>query len=621
MPEQRPNATPRSFWLADNARFGREVALAMFLYAAVFAAALLGKGFSPAQHYFGEGLHSPDWAGYYWTGWAYRRVFLGQDRPFYCTALHHPYGFPTAAQHGHPLLEYAQGFLAWVFSVDAAHYLLALFAWLGNGLGGFLLARRLTRNRAAALLGGLCFMFNGYVAWAASAGAAEYASWLWIGLFLLFLDRTLADGRPHDGALAGGFFTLACLSNLAYAAPLSLFAAILAAFRWREARRRFGALAVAVVLAAALLSPLVSAFAREHGAIRYTPSEAVSLHAPTLKPLAPADAKAAGVALDTSHALNEYAPWRRNATRSGDADFYWALAALGLVGLVWRRRDAGSWLAAGGALFLFALGPYLQWWDAAASRNVAYDIPLPFLLAKRASPLLARIQYPERLCSFALIGAIAAAALGLDAAMRRMKPARQTALAVAALALTGAELLLYWPARFTPKPPINPFYTRIGAMRSKLALIEVPFNLGNFDVTYLYYQTRHGRPLFNGVYPPFFLNDPTRGLLFNNALLREIDHAQPSLGPPVQPVGFRMLAPPYPGPASADELGLAVYDLANMRFGYVVLHRFVDWDGGRLELPADSALPPLLEAALGPPVYADNELLAFALPVFTAAAP
>jgi hypothetical protein len=128
---------------------------------------------------------------------------------------------------------------------------LLLATFVAAGLAMFALARAVTGHAGAALVAALVFAFDPFRI--SHYSHLELQFTLWMPLALLGLFRTLAWGRPSDGAATGIFVSLQALSSLYYGAYLSVaLVAVLAGWLWSigvPGRRAWGSLAVGGLIA------------------------------------------------------------------------------------------------------------------------------------------------------------------------------------------------------------------------------------------------------------------------------------------------------------------------------------------------------------------------------------
>ena len=137
------------------------------------------------------------------------------------------------------------------------HNLLLLGAVIVSAAGMFVLVERLTRNRAAAVIGGIIFAFAPYRFDHYMHMELQWT--IWVPWALWAVHRTIESGSPLHGLQAGLFVALQMLSSVYYgvflAALLPVVGGVLLLSRPRpQALRAFGALALGGVAAAIICS-------------------------------------------------------------------------------------------------------------------------------------------------------------------------------------------------------------------------------------------------------------------------------------------------------------------------------------------------------------------------------
>jgi hypothetical protein len=252
-------------WLADAGIILLLACLCLFFFWRIITPNLANRGSFPegdfADQFYAFGVYEA------------RRLFSGQ------LPLWNPYTFS-----GHPFLADVQSAifyppslitlllsLPWGFSLFALE-LEAIFHFFLAGLFTYLLAKRLLRDRRAALVSSLVFTFGGYLTSYPSQQLAILETDVWLPLILLLLDIGLERlrGRPVGRGFllpitfAGLTFGLALLAGHPQSAMYVFYvSAIYFAFRawtnrvrWRPAVLAFGLFALlGFGLAAAQLLP------------------------------------------------------------------------------------------------------------------------------------------------------------------------------------------------------------------------------------------------------------------------------------------------------------------------------------------------------------------------------
>jgi len=630
--ERREDDTPRTAWW----RHALEVIAPAVLFAAVVVIALATLGFDPARHHPGGGYHEiswdlVDWNVHYWSTWEFRQAL--DNGVLRSWSEFHPVGLDTVTVRGDIALMAVAGLLGQVLSPPNAYFGVVLLLLVGNGLGGYLLVRSLTGNRLAGVATGLLFIFGGVTTWAINTGNIEYGFWLWICLYLVMLDRLLLRGGLGNAAAGAVLAVLAILTNFVFAFHLVLLSAVLLAFRARRLdRRRWLAVGLLVVMCGLLLVPFAALFrssGKDRGQLLLPPAGEIQPHL-----------VAGRTPLENSYSLVDYYPWNRGSTRDhgelryynrDDGDTYWFVLAAVVLAVALRPRRAAPWALAAGAFFLLALGPFWIIRGEDGDRIVH----LPYYLAIRLVPLYYRIYFPHRIVTFAVLCAGVLVGLAVDRLMKLAARPRKVGMSglgskgrlpltgpalalVVGLALTGAaawELGSAWGLRKVERLPLNPFYAQIATEAERYALVVYPMDFGVFDGRYLYWQTEHGKALFNGAVPRYFGEEgvPNLHILEDNPILRRAYELQPMHMPKHILVAMLELEPASYDLERAD-LDWAIDDLIREGFRFIVVHRQVSWEPDlTYELGEGNDLEAFFDHALGEPAYADDELVAYDL--------
>ncbi len=613
-----------------------EGAVVAAVFAAVVTAALFTRGFDPALHYVGGnyefvGWNLVDWNVHYWSMWDFRHVYLGLDNPLRSVHEFYPEGLLTVTVRGDLAMMAIAGVVGLFCSPDTTYLLMLVFILAGNGLGGFVLVRTLTGSRLAGLAVGVVFCFAGVTSWALNTGNLEYGLWLWICLYFAALVQVLRHGGRKRAVIAGVFGLLAIYSNFLFIYHLAGVSAVLLAFRARQLdTRRWISLGVLVATILSLLLPFAIYF-------RYEGKDQGQVLLPNADELSD-DQGTGQMRRNNSYALSDYLPWKRGYTREhgeylhfdrNDADTYYLLFAAVVLGLIVAPRRSLPWLVAGGVFLSLSLGP--DWTIGTAEDPTR--VPLPYTLAVRIVPLFYRIYFPHRIFTFAMIcaGVVMGYAIAwllqragrpgsirLSGGKQRMRVGgrrMRTLVGIAVVFAVFMELHGAWGIRTFWKHEVHPFYQQLGEDHEQYAMVVFPMDYGVFDARYLYFQTVHHKPLFNGTVPRYFgiYGIPNYEMLEENSILRrayqlQMEHMPRTVTAAMIEIGGASFALDRP------TLDQGIIDLLREGFRYVVLHRRVVWDSGlSFEMPRDTELELFLVDALGKPAYEDAEIVVFDL--------
>jgi 4-amino-4-deoxy-L-arabinose transferase-like glycosyltransferase len=603
-------------------RGAREVGIALAFYAVALALALATIGFNPFEDDPGGDFEAVswslvDWNVHYWNLWEFQRFYKGEPVLYHTDAEFFPDGLDTLTVQGDPFLKLLGGLIALVFPAPMTYLLVVLLVFLGNGVGGFVLVRSLTGSRIAGLVSGLLLCFAGATAWSVNTGNLESGLWLWMCLYLTLLCRVLRLGRWQDALGAGVLCALAGLTNLTVMHNLVILSAILLLASVRTlswAKVRAVALMCGVILL--LLLPLVLSFlsAKREQNQGYAAAFFVEHELTDIGGLA--------LPMLNSYPPKRYLPYNRvdngdvldtHEYNKEDADTYYFAFVLLAFALMFTPRRCLPWVVASAVFFALCLGPVYVYVPKGGSPTT---YPLPFKYAYMVLPFFDNIHFPHRMFNYALLCMGVAIGFGVQRLMEL--PRRTTVALLAGLILVGSygELLYKWSVRSAPRAEISPFYERLADEPGDFGVITFPLDFGIIDSRYLYFQTVHGKPVFNGSVPRYFGENGipnVRRLKANPILLRSYNLQKEELPDRVN-LTFVDIHDHYRTLYLSD-VQRAQEHLAEMGLRYVILHHELRW-GPRLGMsfPRDCALRTFLGSTLGAPVYEDHDLVVFAVP-------
>lgn len=472
-----------------NARPGiqaRRLALAALLYVALTVA--LTWPATPRLSQEVAGLPARDNLQYTWLLW-WQGVAWQEGLGAGENLLNHPWRPPHPLLGVTPELEALARPLQGLLTPTEVYNLVLLLSFPLCGLAMYLLIIDITNDYAAALLGGAVFAFFPHRMGHALAGHLTQLALWWGPLYVRHLLRLFERTRWRDALWAGLFLGLQGVAALVvtayYALPLAAvsLAYLLWTRRQRLSRRLVGRLAASLLLALAIVAPLLGPFVvdavRQGADFRVsgvTPNAAdlVALALPT--PFHPLWGRAVGH-LPALQRLFASAFDLEHTAYLG-----WLLLALAAVGLRRGGRERGLWVALSLLTLVLALGPTLRVGGADTG------LPLPYALVERL-PFFSWGRTPERFVALTLFGLAILAAQGFSA----LRWPGVVKGAVATLLL--AEMLLIWPwPAGTPRPPeeMAAWRGEPGAVAQFPAAKRQVSNLG------MYHQTVHQRPMVGG---------------------------------------------------------------------------------------------------------------------------
>lgn len=365
-------------------------------------------------------------------------------------------------------------------SAVVTHNLLVLAGMALSALAGYLLARRLSLDRSAALLAGVLLGFNAHTLTRVPHIQAQYLGV--IALVFLVFDRLLMDRRRADVVLLALAVVAAALTS-GYAVVLAvvgLGVAVLArADEWMRERpgNLFGLLAGATILGGFLVLPV---------AIPYWLAGAQQgLERPLSQVQAFAITPLSYVATASRF---HYVLWAQGIYERAVGTFFPGVTALALAtAALWRggvlRQPRGRMLlAVGVAGFVLSLGPATPVYRALYA----------------ALPPLRGLRDPSRFGYLFLFAIALLAAAGLQRLTRRVR--RRGLLAAGLIVLATLEML-HGPRRHVLHPEIAPVYGVIAAVTEPSVVVEMPFPPRDKvirNVGYVLASTAHWKPLLNG---------------------------------------------------------------------------------------------------------------------------
>ena len=472
---------------------------------------------------------------YLWNLWWLRRTVEIGTGLFHTSLLYHPYGAPTVFSTPTLLLDVLTLPLQWAgVSLVACYNLLILLSSIVGGWATWALARRLTGSSAAGFIAGLIYGWSPYHS-AHVMGHLNLASHEWLPLFMLALLRTVDSCWPnavHEGwhtraeqarpwiwALITGIAAAAvAFTELTYAVFLALWTLLYLGFRawpllrsrkWQALRRGLGPLAGVLLVSVLSTAPLLIALLRELPTATYAvldPRETLLYSADLSAYLIPSELHPfAGPKL---HALVARTGQPIVAERVVTLGYTVLLLCLVALVLRWRHRAVRFWAMSMLAFGILSLGPVLRILGRTTWTAFRASVPLPYALLYKI-PVFAIARTPARFAVLVSLSGAVLAAYGCVAIQQRWPRGAHVLLSLAALAIIAE----YWVSPTMIQPARYGTASLMRADPAPGAVLDLPYR----DLSdYLWYQTKHERPIVGGRIPR---QPPDRFALENPVML------------------------------------------------------------------------------------------------------
>ena len=433
----------------------------------------------------GDGGDAPE---FLWNAWWMQQSLLQGGNPFFCEVIYAPYGVPLVWHSLVPLQSLGIALLNVWLPVQVAYNIMVLLALPLAAMCMYALARRVTSDHLAALVGGLVLMLCPYLV-SKTLGHLDLLYGGFLPLYLLCLLQATQPEPPRPLlrwrlALLGvsALILFSCIVVAVFAVNLTVFV-----FCWRarssEGWKRTGSRFLAAMSPTLLLGGAYAGLVLYYSVAYHYPPKATTALA-----LCPEPAAYVLPFTVTSAWSGLVRGWGPPELGNVEMACYLGLGVMPLcvAGLVaWRRRPTVRFLAVVLASFLvLSLGPKLQ-----LNREVVHLGPvtayLPFGLW-RYLPVLGAVGQTGRymLICYVMMGlgvACLVAALG----RRYGRLGGRVGAALCALVICSDYAFRPWVSDLPPMAELSRHDGRVLDPRL-------------YNAATMYYQTSHGRPLVGG---------------------------------------------------------------------------------------------------------------------------
>jgi hypothetical protein len=462
-----------------------------------------------STHYFtdeGDGL------GNIWNlWWTNKAITELHQSPWHTTYLYYPYGTSLLAHTLNPF----NGLLALIpirlMSQVQVHNFVVVFAFVVSGVTAFFLAREFTKSVPACLIAGFVFTFSEYHFAHAQGGHMNLISMEWIPLFMLCWYRLITKPRVVTALFSAATLFLVLLCDYYYFIYCVLGGLLIFIWHWIRSRdwlfflRSNYPRALGAFLLATLITSGPLVISLLILVVRDPP---LGAHDP------------ASFSLDLVGLFISGRYWRFSELTS----FYWfgmndreeksvhiGFAVFFVLVFVWIKRKhlheaVGMWFLIFLVFALLALGPAIQ----IAGHVIAFPL-MPYAVFEKLIPGMTIGGMAVRMVSMAILAASVLVAMGFAELLRR-KGSSARSLAIVAILLV-VLVFEYLPAPLPARENPLPEFVKELKKLPDGAIYDV--RSSKFHA--LYYQTVHQRPMAFG-----YISRPTRSVDEKSRELRRV---------------------------------------------------------------------------------------------------
>jgi len=423
-----------------------------------------------------------------WNMWWLKTSLLSlKTNPYYTTYLHYPDGISLLFQTFNPFNGLISIPLQFMFKMEIIYNLIVIFSFIMSGIGMYLLARYLIKNRPAAFIAGAIYTFCPFH-FAHGLGHLQLIAMEWMPFYILYMIKTHREGGWKNGILGGIFLILTALCSWYYLIYSVLITGIYLIYHLicnRESvlSKRFGRdFLVLFVTFWVFMSPLL-------GAMLYakTTQTFIGEHNPE-------DWSADLTSFFVPSGISTYgrawfesiwSKWKGNTAENSNYIGYIVLG-LSILALI-RFRETRFWGIVALFAFVMALGPYLR----VMGKQYRF-FPLPYQLLHRYLPFFSFTGVPERFdimlkFSLAIMSGYAVSGIYHRLSNIRVKHGF--------IVLTSVLIIMEYLAipYVTTKVDVSQFYYEMAKDEDVYGVIDIPSGA----VT-LYLATIHQKPLVGG---------------------------------------------------------------------------------------------------------------------------
>jgi len=423
-----------------------------------------------------------------WNMWWLKTALLDlHTNPYYTTYLHHPDGVSLLFQTFNPFNGLISIPLQFLFRMEITYNLVVIFSFIMSGIGMYILARYLIKNRPAAFIAGCIYTFCPFH-FAHGLGHLQLIAMEWMPFYVLYLIKTHREGGWKNGILGGVFLILTALCSwyyLIYSGFITLIYLIYHLITNQEnlLNKKVGwDFLILSVTFLVFMSPLLGSmfyakvtqeFGGEHNPENWS-ADLTSFFVPS------------GISTyGRAWFSSIWSKWRGNTAENSNYIGYIVLG-LSIFALI-KCRGSRFWGIVGLFAFIMALGPYLR-----VMGKQHRIIPLPYHLLHNYLPFFSFTGVPERFDIMLKFCLAIMSGYSVGWIYNRLSNAKVRAIFIA---LTSVIVIMEYLAipYVTTKVEVSEFYYEMAKDEDVYGVIDIPSGA----VT-LYLATIHKKPLVGG---------------------------------------------------------------------------------------------------------------------------
>lgn len=447
-----------------------------------------------------------------WNFWWVKTAFFSGTSPFYTDYMHWPNGISLLFHTLNLPNAVASIPLQPILGLAATYNIILLLNFALTGLGVYLLAQYLTKNRFAAFVAGYIVTFSTFLI-AHSYGHLNLMSFGWVALFILFYLKMLKS--EANWKLPVLFLIIIALTDSYYFFYVVLFLIFhflfcvlfnRQIFRQTDLIKNYW---LTILFSFLLLGPYFGWMIYEkttngdfdflgHDPLQYS----VDLWAFFIPNF---------TSIFKNFTMAYWAKWHYSWENVG----YLGYSVLILIGYglgKMRKKNVYFWFFIFLIFCVLALGPYLQ-----INGTVNKNIVLPYFWIQQYIPYISLQGVPARFVSFSFLAVAILVAFVFSDILKQKTIWKILIVAIFTLAI----FIEYLPAQIgTSQIPLADFYTQLAQDKNDYAVIDMSFNYDRV----LYYQTIHHKHLIGGYTSR--TTKKTQDFLKNTPVINNIYHTQ-----------------------------------------------------------------------------------------------
>ena len=387
-----------------------------------------------------------------------------------------------------------------LFTLSITYNILWLSSFILTGLGTYLLALYICKDKFSSFVAGLIFTFSSYH-FAHGLGHVGLTTIQWIPFFVLFMLKMFDEHKLKNIGFASLFFGLTAMSSIYYLIFAILFMCLYILFETGQSqgfiKNNIKKISIFCVVSGSIIAlwiyPTLNVGSE---LIKPLPYESIFYSADLFGYFTPSSLHP----VFGEFTREIYSKFTGNIAENTTFLGFTVLILVAYTFVKIKNKLCNFWKLSFISFFVLSLGPVLHILGNYKFTEFDVAIPLPYIIIYYILPMIENLRCPCRFAVLVMLSASILSCITLSKIFENVNRNRKIIIFMfISLLILFESLVIPFP---TSDADIPQFYEKIGKESEDYAIIEVPDHSRGFTMPeFLYYQTAHEKKLVSGYMP------------------------------------------------------------------------------------------------------------------------